>query len=137
MAHNRGRTHPELALASALWRRGLRYVTSRGYTSRYGQALPGQPDIIFPKKRMVIFVDGCFWHGCQVCNTGVDRSSEFWQTKILANKQRDRRITKQLEKAGWRVVRVLEHDIRTKVSLQNVAEKLTSLLGSLSTEEGD
>jgi DNA mismatch endonuclease (patch repair protein) len=134
MAHNRGRTHPERALASALWGKGLRYLTDEGYQARYGHRLPGHPDLVFVGCRAVVFVDGCFWHGCRVCDTGVDRSSEFWQRKISANRERDRRTTEQLEKDGWRVVRVFEHDIKTKADLQSTAERIVGLLRSLDKE---
>lgn len=134
MAHNRGRTRPEKALASALWGKRLRYLTDKGYQARYGHWLPGHPDLVFVGHRIVVFVDGCFWHGCSVCDTGVDHSSEFWQRKISANRERDRRITERLERDGWHVVRVFEHDIKTKVGLQTTTERLVSLLRSLYKE---
>ena len=134
MAHNRGRTHLEKKLASALWVRGVRYLTDKGYKARYGHRLSGHPDLVFVGRRITVFVDGCFWHGCSVCDTGVDRSSEFWQRKVFANRERDRRITERLEKDGWRVVRVFEHDIKTKVGLQTMTERLAGLLCSLDKE---
>ncbi len=63
MSHNRGRTGPERALASELWRRGLRYLTYEGYKSISGKRLVGKPDLVFSRERIVVFVDGCFWHG--------------------------------------------------------------------------
>lgn len=60
MAHARGRTRLERALAVELWRRGLRYLTTDGHKARYRVRLAGQPDLIFPRKRVVVFVDGCF-----------------------------------------------------------------------------
>jgi len=128
MAHNRGRTRPELALASALWHRGLRYLTHSGYKAHYQQAIPGQPDLIFPRKRTVIFVDGCFWHGCPQCNKNPEQSGDFWRDKISANIERDRKITALLEEENWTVIRVPEHEIRTKTALEHTAECLTNTI---------
>jgi DNA mismatch endonuclease (patch repair protein) len=93
MAHNRGRTKPELALARALWSLGARYLTHRGYRKRFGAGLPGSPDMIFTGQRMVVFVDGCFWHGCADCSGIPTQSGEFWARKIAANRERDRQVT--------------------------------------------
>ncbi|MEK7281309.1 MAG: very short patch repair endonuclease [Chloroflexota bacterium] len=131
MAHNRGRTSPERALASALWKHGLRYLTPDGYKSLTDKRLPGNPDVVFPRKRVVLFVDGCFWHGCPACDTGVKDSSQSWQNKIANTKERDQRVTAILEKDGWKVFRVFEHEVRTKVGLQSTAERLTGLLRPL------
>ena len=128
MAHNRGRTRPELALASALWHRGLRYVTSLGFKNRYGRILPGQPDMVFPKKRTVIFVDGCFWHGCPECKKNPEQSGDFWRDKIRTNMERDRRTTRCLEEEGWVVIRIPEHAIRTKESLEQTTASLVERL---------
>jgi DNA mismatch endonuclease (patch repair protein) len=134
MAHNRGHTNPEKAVASALWKKGLRYLGYKGYQGRYGYRLPGHPDLVFVGCRTVVFVDGCFWHGCSVCDTGIDNSSDFWKGKISTNRERDRRTTEQLEKDGWKVIRVFEHDIRTKVGLQKTTDRLADLICSLYKE---
>jgi DNA mismatch endonuclease (patch repair protein) len=127
MAHNRGRTKPELAFASALWRRGLRYLTARGYRAVSGSRLPGEPDLIFPRKRVVVFVDGCFWHGCLACG-GFPTGREFWDAKIQRTQERDRRYAAELEAAGWRVVRVWEHDVRTRSRREATADALAEEL---------
>lgn len=128
MAHNRGRTCPELALASALWHRGLRYLTDDGYKNRYHQKLLGQPDIIFPRERIVIFIDGCFWHGCPQCDKNPGKSGDFWLNKINANVERDRKITACLEEETWTVIRVPEHDIRTRATLEHMADRLKNTI---------
>ena len=117
MARNRGRTGPERALASGLWRRGLRYFTHGGYRSATGKRLLGNPDLVFPRKRILIFVDGCFWHGCPKCGKHVGLKEESWVNKIQANIERDCRITAALENDGWTVHRVPEHAIRRKEAL--------------------
>ena len=130
MAHNRGRTKPERALASGLWHRGLRYFTHDGYRSVKGRRLEGQPDMVFPRKRLVVFVDGCFWHGCPQCDKQPEQSGTSWAEKINANKQRDRRVTADLESAGWTVLRVPEHAVRTKESLSQTVDSVASFIRS-------
>ena len=131
MQANRGRTRPERALASRLWRKGLRYLTHKGYESKYNQKLPGHPDLVFPGKLLVIFVDGCFWHGCPSCKGIPERSGEFWANKILGNIARDARITSLLVERGWTVLRVPEHNLRTKSKLAQTAGALVaSIRGS-------
>ena len=128
MAHNRGRTQPERALASGLWRHGLRYLTHEGFTSLTGKRLLGKPDLVFPRKKIVVFVDGCFWHGCPDCNKVPQQSGQFWADKIANNCERDRRVSAQLENDGWTVVRIPEHEIRTKSALSQTVERLVLLL---------
>jgi DNA mismatch endonuclease (patch repair protein) len=128
MAHNRGRTLPERALASALWHKGVRYLTAEGYKRKYGKRLLGQPDLVLVRKRLIVFVDGCFWHGCSECDTGITTSSEFWRTKIRTNQDRDKRITANLWAEGWTVVRIPEHAIRTRKTLQETAHTLAETL---------
>ncbi len=128
MAHNRDRTRPELALASSLWKEGFRYLTSQGYKSRYGKSLLGHPDIVFPKKRIAIFVDGCFWHGCHECRKHIGLSSKPWVDKIEATKQRDLRTNTELIALGWKVLRIAEHDVRTKGALEQTIHWLIPLI---------
>ena len=128
MANNRGRTSPERALASGLWHKGLRYFTHGGYRSVKGRGLEGQPDLVFPKKRLVVFVDGCFWHGCPQCDKRPEQSGTFWASKIDANRQRDRRVTAALESEGWMVLRVPEHSVRKKGPLAQTVDSLAELI---------
>ena len=128
MVHNRGRTGPERALASGLWRRGLRYLTHDGYQSVTGNRLIGKPDMVFSRKRAVVFVDGCFWHGCADCNKSSKLSGRFWTEKIATTQERDQRVTASLQADGWTVLRIPEHDIRTKAALAQTVNRLASLL---------
>ena len=134
MAHNRGRTRPERALAAGLWRRGIRYYTHRGYQAVSGRRLQGQPDMVFPRKRLIVFVDGCFWHGCPECDKRPEQSGEFWANKINANKQRDQRVTAVLQSEGWTVLRIPEHVVRTKESLAQTVDSLSQLIRLTSPE---
>ena len=128
MAHNRGRTGPERALASELWCRGIRYYTHDGYLSIMRKKLSGKPDMVLPRKRIVIFVDGCFWHGCAECGKHLQLSSGFWINKIAANKKRDVRVTRELADAGWKVLRIPEHGVRTKAALAETVNRLVPLI---------
>lgn len=128
MAHNRGRTQPERALASALWGRGLRYLTAEGYKLTTGASLLGTPDLVFPRKRLVIFVDGCFWHGCAECGKSAELTGDFWVGKIDTNRRRDKRVTMGLREQGWTVLRIPEHDIRTKSALARTIDWLAPLI---------
>jgi DNA mismatch endonuclease, patch repair protein len=97
-------TSPERLLRSALWRAGMRY--------RLNYKTPkGRPDIVFPGAKVAVFVDGCFWHGCPAHYSRPRSSEAFWSAKLLANVERDSRLTLGLEAAGWRVVRVFEHEV--------------------------
>ena len=128
MGHNRGRTGPERALASALWHRGVRYLTDEGYRKRYHTRLLGHPDLVLPGRRVVVFVDGCFWHGCPDCDTGIAGASEFWHTKIQGNRDRDQNNTRELQAAGWRVIRIPEHSVSTKKTLRDTVDTLLETL---------
>jgi DNA mismatch endonuclease, patch repair protein len=109
MSKIRGRnTGPELALRHALWCKGLRY--------RLKSALPGRPDIIFPSRRVALFVDGCFWHGCPQHGTSPKANSEFWRDKIRRNIERDRKMSDHIQNLGWTVLRFWEHEIDTDLS---------------------
>jgi DNA mismatch endonuclease (patch repair protein) len=107
MLSNRRRdTTPELALRSALHRRGLRFrvdfpVSAGGRSVR--------PDIVFTRDRLAVYIDGCFWHGCPEHATQPKANAEYWGPKLRANIARDRRATAALEESGWTVLRVWEH----------------------------
>lgn len=128
MRSNRGRTGPELKLASALWRKGHRYLTSDGYRRRFGRSLLGNPDMVFLGKRVAIFIDGCFWHGCTRCHDFQKDCNDWWQDKIEANVARDRRQRSKLRKLGWRVWRVWEHDLRRNGDLEKIVIRLDRML---------
>ncbi|MEO7700316.1 MAG: very short patch repair endonuclease [Opitutus sp.] len=81
---------------------------------RRGRRLAGRPDFVFPRERVVVFVDGCFWHGCPNHATWPKQNAEFWRRKILGNRKRDRTVTRLLRLKGWRVVRIWEHALTKK-----------------------
>jgi len=69
-----------------------------------------RPDVVFPRRRVAAYVDGCYWHGCPVHGTSARTNAEYWRWKIADNQERDRRITNVLEADGWTVLRFWEHD---------------------------
>lgn len=86
-------------------------------------SLFGKPDFVFPKHRVAIFVDGCFWHrhpGCKFCYTPKSRS-EFWLPKFERNIARDRLVTRTLRKAGWKVVRIWQCQLSTRRQARVIA----------------
>lgn len=111
MIANVGRgTSPELAL-----RRALRAAGERGYRVNL-RAEGVRPDIVFTRQRLAVFVHGCFWHRCPTCRFAVPKSNrEFWLAKFGRNRARDRAKRRTLERAGWRVVEVWEHDVRDRL----------------------
>jgi DNA mismatch endonuclease (patch repair protein) len=105
MARIRGQdTQPERRLRSLLWARGLRYRL-------HGPGLPGRPDLVFRTLKTVVFVDGCFWHGCPDHYVRPRSRAMFWARKLRDNVCRDRAQCEQLESMGWQVVRLWEHDV--------------------------
>lgn len=108
MSRNRAKdTSPELTLRRALWASGM-----RGYRL-HPRGIPGRPDVAFIGRRLAIFVNGCFWHHCPVCDLPIPESNrDFWQAKFDRNQARDARKLRELQEAGWRTVVVWEHEIR-------------------------
>lgn len=108
-------TEPELMLRKALWKDNLRYRVNY-------KKLPGKPDIVFTKHRVVVFCDGDFWHGHNWAIRGLSSLdeelagySDFWRTKILRNIERDAEVNQKLKEQGWTVVRLWESDIRANL----------------------
>lgn len=128
MRSNRGRTRPERRLAAAIWRLGFRYLTAEGYQKRRGGRLPGNADLIFVGKRVAVFFDGCFWHGCRRCHDFANDCNIWWQKKIDTNIRRDRRVRAKLRRQGWLVVRVWEHEVRDRDRFASTIKSLAKLL---------
>lgn len=107
MLANVGRgTSPELAL-----RRALRAAGARGYRVNH-RAEGVRPDVVFTRHKVAVFVHGCFWHRCMTCRYPLPRANRaFWLAKFRRNRERDRRKRAILERAGWRVEEVWEHEI--------------------------
>lgn len=106
MSRIRGKdTGPERALAAAMAEQDWEWES-------HARDLPGKPDFVFRAARVVVFVDGDFWHGWRFPQWR-DKLSEQWEAKIEANRRRDSRNHRALRRAGWKVIRVWEHQIKT------------------------
>jgi DNA mismatch endonuclease (patch repair protein) len=114
-------TAPERMIRTALHRRGLRFRVD--YLIRVQGRSP-RPDIVFTKKRVAVFVDGCFWHGCSVHARRPTQNASYWGPKIARNIERDLEQNARLEQAGWRVLRIWEHE-----PVDEAVERLVRLIG--------
>lgn len=107
-ANRRRDTKPELALRSALHMAGLRYRCD------FRIDLPGgkrvRPDVVFTRKRIAVFVDGCFWHSCPEHGRAPSSNTGYWSPKLARNRERDRDNSAALRAAGWTVIRLWEHE---------------------------
>jgi DNA mismatch endonuclease (patch repair protein) len=112
-------TGPEIKLRKLLYACGI-----RGYRIHYN--LLGKPDIVFTKKKIAIFIDGCFWHKCSVCFQKPETRREFWLKKINSNVKRDKIVNEQLLADGWNVIRFWEHEVRKEP--EKVMQKIIELL---------
>jgi DNA mismatch endonuclease (patch repair protein) len=122
MASIRGKdTLPEKFVRSLLHRLGYRFRLHR-------RDLPGKPDLVFPSRRKVIFVHGCFWHmhHCRWGRVIPGTNAEFWRTKRQTNCDRDRKAQAALSGAGWQILVVWECDVRDETALR---ERLQDFLG--------
>ncbi len=100
-------TKPELILRKALWQLGI-----RGYRL-HSKNLAGSPDISFSRKKVAIFVNGCFWHRCPYCSLPLPKeNSEYWEAKFLKNQERDTRKRNQLISSDWEVIVLWECEIK-------------------------
>lgn len=112
-------TQPELIL-----RKKISSNKIRGYRVHY--RLLGKPDIVFPRKKIAIFIDGCFWHKCPKCFPRLSTSKKYWVNKVGSNIRRDEKVTLELRRKGWRVIRIWEHEIRK--NLNNSFGRISKLL---------
>jgi len=89
----------------------------------------GKPDVVFNKELVAIFVDGCFWHGCPSCQRKIPQTnSDYWVNKIKRNKVLARRYNRELRSAGWIVIRIWEHELKTAEALEKVRHKIQGAL---------
>ena len=121
MASIRSRdTLPEMIVRRTLHKLGFRYVLHKN-------SLPGKPDLTFPSRKKIIFINGCFWHG-HACKYGMARSKsnvDFWNSKISSNAARDASNTEKLRSAGWQVHVIWECEVRTGNWIPNAVAFLT------------
>jgi DNA mismatch endonuclease (patch repair protein) len=111
----RGNRTTELAMVGLFrqagitgWRRHVRFR----WMSSTGRVRWIRPDFAFPKWKLAVFVDGCFWHGCSRCFRLPKQNRLFWRAKIEGNRRRDRSVNGRLKKLGWKVIRIRECQLR-------------------------
>jgi DNA mismatch endonuclease (patch repair protein) len=92
---------------------------------RRNQDMLGKPDFVFPKLKVALFVDGCFWHGCSKHANMPKNNQMFWEKKLNGNKERDKYVARTLKRAGWKVIRVWEHDLSNP---RRVARRISKIL---------
>jgi DNA mismatch endonuclease (patch repair protein) len=105
-ANTRRDTRPERRLRSLLHERGYRYRCDYPIEFQDGRV---RVDLAFPAKKVAVFVDGCFWHGCDIHGTSPRANRSYWISKLARNRERDRRVDERLVASGWNVVRIWEH----------------------------
>ena len=115
-------TKPEEMVRKFLFSKGFRY-------RKNDKRLPGSPDIVIPKYKTVIFVNGCFWHGHEGCKYFVwpKSNKEFWENKIKTNIERDNKKINQLEELGWKVIIVWECELKKDVFLTSMEKLLNDI----------
>jgi len=110
----------EMILRKELWKRGLRYRL-------HDKKIVGKPDIVFRRKKIVIFCDSEFWHGKKFLEGEIPKkNNDFWVKKLTRNIERDKEVTKQLQNEGWLVLRYWEKDIRSKTA--SIADEIEHII---------
>ena len=109
MSRIRGRGNKDTELALI---RVMRGNSIKGWRRNHG--IHGKPDFVFSRARLAVFVDGCFWHQCPLHSRVPANNHDFWVRKLARNKERDRLVNRLLRKAGWRVIRIWEHELARK-----------------------
>jgi DNA mismatch endonuclease (patch repair protein) len=116
-------TAPELAVRRYLHASGLRYRV-------HSHRLPGRPDLVFPERRLCVFVHGCFWHGCPHCRHGareVKSNASYWSAKLIRNKARDANNQKRLADLGWNVLTIWACQAADPAALNLLAVSIRAL----------
>lgn len=108
-------TKPELVIRRMLWSKGKRYRV-------HDPTVLGKPDITNRKRRIAVFIDGCFWHGCNRCYVEPKTNTEFWRAKIAANRKRRHLVRSALKNQKWTVLEFWQHDI------DNNPERVTNII---------
>lgn len=119
-------TGPEAAVRKYLFSKGFRY---RKNDKRY----PGKPDIVLPKYKTVIFINGCFWHMHEGCRYAVlpKTNKEYWEPKLQRNKKRDAKNISQLEEAGWHVIVIWECELKKNVFDERMEKLCIEILNKI------
>ncbi len=117
-------TKPEIIVRKYLHSKGLRYVL-------YNRNLPGKPDLVFPKYKTIIFINGCFWHGHEGCRYySIPKTrTEWWKNKIDATIKRDKKIIQELKEHGWKILTIWECELKPQIkflTLERILHNITN-----------
>lgn len=116
VANRRRDTQPELRVRRLLHAAGLRYRID----VRPDPAVRGRADIVFNRRRIVVFIDGCFWHGCPVHAVQPKSNTTYWAPKLARNRERDLEVTAALLSRGWTVLRFWEHEPADSIARKTI-----------------
>jgi len=116
-------TKPEISVRSFLFKQGFRF-------RKNVKTLPGKPDIVFPKYKIVILIHGCFWHGHKNCSRAIKPTTNinFWKLKIQANIINDKKVKRELKELGWTVVTIWGCELKNNKLFNRTMNKLISKL---------
>ncbi len=140
--HGKGNRSTEIELLQIFrdyrifgWRRQnqislLRDNSIESSNRKYANRKKVRPDFIFPKLKLAIFVDGCFWHSCPIHQSKPNRNSAFWEKKFRSNKRHDRIVNKLLHENGWNVLRIWEHEL-LKTKRSRLMKRINRAIGSV------
>ncbi len=117
---SKGNRTTEALIGRLLWANGF-----RGYRKHWH--VSGKPDFAWPGRKIAIFVDGCFWHGCPRCDRPSKSNLRFWRQKISGNRNRDARVCRQLRKLGWKVIRIWECAVSSPRTLLRIQKLLVGI----------
>ena len=112
-------TKPEIKIRKLVWAAGKRYRL-------HSKKIYGTPDLSNKKKRVAVFIDGCFWHGCHKCYKEPTSNVEFWRNKITSNKKRRKKVRKNLKKENWQILEFWEHEVNSNP--ETITRKIMELL---------
>ncbi len=127
MSNRRADTKPEVAFRSMLHRAGLRFRKDR-YIKLHRRGV--KVDVVFSTARIALFVDGCFWHRCPEHATMPKSNSEYWRAKFERNIERDAENDLNLQRTGWQVVRIWEHEVKNEELARHAVERVLGIVRS-------
>jgi DNA mismatch endonuclease (patch repair protein) len=93
----------------------------------HAEQVPGTPDLLFRRERLVVFLDGCFWHGCPQCCRMPRTRPDYWPAKIARNQARDRKVRRALQRLGYRTMRIWEHELLGEAWVHRLERRLAVL----------
>ena len=113
-------TRLEKLLRNSLWRDGIRY-------KKNNSSYFGKPDLIVGRRKLILFIDSCFWHGCKEHLRMPHSNKDYWENKIKRNKKRDVVVNNHYKNTDWKVLRIWEHELKTQKMVDKLVSRITHL----------